>query len=187
MLKRVFVIMLVAGLIIGLFGLQAAAQQGKGSENGAPRPATQAQFNAASGIPAIIADGETPPPFGPPQGDGNEEGENGLGVTRRIANTNRHLVGERPEDPGQARAIVLEYFIIPIRAFQVYLQADADWNEDESELTITKNGEELILTIEGDRVEAGGEELELEGPAQMASGRTVLLPRYFTDFFAEAE
>lgn len=187
MLKKFLVMVMVAGLAIGMLGLQVAAQQGKGNANGAPRPATQAQFNAASGIPGVIADGEDPPPFGPPQEDGDTEGDNGLGVTRRITNKNQMLVGERPENPGQARAIVLEYFIIPVRAFQVILEADVYWNEDVNELTITKNGIELVLTIEGDRIEADGEELAIEEPAKMASGRTVLLPRHVADFFVEAE
>ncbi|MCD8391487.1 MAG: transglycosylase SLT domain-containing protein [Firmicutes bacterium] len=73
--------------------------------------------------------------------------------------------------------------LIPIRALSEELGADVEWNGDYYRAEIEMNGIEIILPINSTTAYVDGEPTELDVPAQIRNGRTMVPIRFIMEEF----
>lgn len=75
------------------------------------------------------------------------------------------------------------YTLIPIRGVSEALDASVKWNDKMRSVTITKGGHKMILFIDSDDALMDGEDMELEIPAMIKNGRTMVPLRFVMETF----
>lgn len=72
--------------------------------------------------------------------------------------------------------------LVPIRAIsEDGLGADVEWNGEKQQVTVKKDGLEIILTLGDERVTVNGKEKLLDVPARAVSGRTMVPVRFISE------
>lgn len=75
------------------------------------------------------------------------------------------------------------YTLLPIRGIGEALDAKVKWSEKEQKVTITKGKQEIVLYLDSDIAYVNGEEVTLEMPATLKSGRTMVPLRFVMESF----
>ncbi len=75
------------------------------------------------------------------------------------------------------------YTLIPVRGVSEALDAKVDWDQDTLCVTITKDGQEMLLYIDEDTAYLDGEPIELDMPAMMKNNRTMVPLRFVMEAF----
>lgn len=73
--------------------------------------------------------------------------------------------------------------LIPFRAIAQSLKAEVSWNAEEQSVTVVKDGVEVKLIIGSDTAYVNGEEVTLDAPPDIISGRTVVPARFIAEAF----
>lgn len=73
--------------------------------------------------------------------------------------------------------------IIPVRAITEGLGATVAWNPDTKSVTVTKDGIEIILTMNSTQVLVNGVEQQIDVPAEITNGRTYVPLRFISETF----
>lgn len=73
--------------------------------------------------------------------------------------------------------------LIPIRAVSELLGAEVEWNADWYQAEISKDGTEIILPVNSDTAYIDGGACELDVPAKIINGRTMVPLRFIADAF----
>ncbi|SHG99753.1 copper amine oxidase N-terminal domain-containing protein [Tepidibacter thalassicus] len=71
--------------------------------------------------------------------------------------------------------------LLPVRAISEGLKADISWNEESKEITITKDGKNIVLKIGSDIAIVDGKKVKLDSKAEIMSGRTVVPLRFVAE------
>jgi hypothetical protein len=73
--------------------------------------------------------------------------------------------------------------LIPVRAITEGLGAEVVWNEEEQTVTISKDGQEIVLTVGSDVVLVNGEEVVLDALTEITNNRTYVPLRFIAETF----
>lgn len=71
--------------------------------------------------------------------------------------------------------------LIPVRAISEGLGAEVKWNEQESKVTITKDGKEIVLQLGSNIAYINGVETKLDVPAETMNNRTIVPLRFIAE------
>lgn len=177
MRRKIVVLMLVMGMVLGVFSMAAA------------------QGSPPAGVP-----------FGPPEGkggvsvevqrilEGKEEGAEGPpAFVRELKRIDyrfmeRHRVRVNGEDLQSDLPPVIKEgrVLIPVRAVSNALGATVDWDADAREITITKGDVVVVLKVDDVTFYVNGEAQEFDVPAQLVSNRTFVPLRFVALALGEA-
>lgn len=75
------------------------------------------------------------------------------------------------------------YTLLPIRGVGEALNAKVKWDGKQQKVTITKGKTEIVLYLDSDTAYINGEEVSLEMPAMLKSGRTMVPLRFVMEAF----
>lgn len=76
--------------------------------------------------------------------------------------------------------------IIPVRAITEELGATVAWNPETKSVTVSKDGIEIILTMNSTKVFVNGVERQIDVPAEITNGRTYVPLRFIAETFGLA-
>lgn len=73
--------------------------------------------------------------------------------------------------------------LVPLRAIFEAIGAEVDWDGNTKTVTAKKDGTEISLTIDDKTAVKNGEKVELDVPAKIVNGRTLVPVRFIADCF----
>ena len=73
--------------------------------------------------------------------------------------------------------------LVPLRAIFEKIGAEVDWNEADKTVTAQKDDTQISLTIDNTTAVKNGEKIELDVPAKIVNGRTLVPVRFVADCF----
>ena len=73
--------------------------------------------------------------------------------------------------------------LVPLRAIFEAIGAEVDWDDNTKTVTVKKDGTEISLTIDDKTAVKNGEKVELDVPAKIVNGRTLVPVRFIADCF----
>lgn len=73
--------------------------------------------------------------------------------------------------------------LVPVRAMVEAYGADVSWNEASREVTIEIDGKTIVLAIGQQRAMVNGENVDLDVPAEIMNGRTIVPLRFILEHF----
>jgi polyhydroxyalkanoate synthesis regulator phasin len=73
--------------------------------------------------------------------------------------------------------------LIPVRAISEGLGAEVTWDAETLTVTVSKDGTEVVITLNDTTVTVDGAETELEVPAELSCGRTYVPLRFLAEVF----
>jgi hypothetical protein len=73
--------------------------------------------------------------------------------------------------------------LVPFRAISEALEAEVVWNAEERTVTVTRGDTVVVITIDSLVALVNGEEVTLDVPGQIQSGRTIVPVRFLTEAF----
>ncbi|MCT4509598.1 MAG: stalk domain-containing protein [Tepidibacter sp.] len=71
--------------------------------------------------------------------------------------------------------------LLPVRGIAEGLKADISWDGETNEVTITKDGKNIVLKIDSNVAIVDGKEVELDSKAEIMNGRTVIPVRFVAE------
>jgi membrane-associated HD superfamily phosphohydrolase len=74
-----------------------------------------------------------------------------------------------------------ERTLIPVRALTEGFGATVTWNGEEKTVTISKDNNLIVLNVDSNKIYVNGEEKEIDVPAQIMNGRTVVPIRFIVE------
>jgi len=73
--------------------------------------------------------------------------------------------------------------IIPVRAITEGMGAAVTWDPDSQSVTVSKDGVEIILTVNSTTVQVNGKEQQIDVPAEITNGMTYVPLRFIAETF----
>lgn len=75
------------------------------------------------------------------------------------------------------------YTMIPVRGLSEALDAYVGWDADNKKITVNKDGDEVVMYLDGDVAYINGEERYLDAPATLLNNRTMIPLRFIMEAF----
>lgn len=82
---------------------------------------------------------------------------------------------------GQGPVMENDHVLVPLRGVFEKMGATLYWDRDNNTVTATRNGEKIVVPLDGDTARVNGRRITLDQPAELVNGRALVPLRFLSE------